>query len=113
VPYSSSRKSSRIYSLVLSSPKRLSGSYGACERTSSTCVSSADGDERGHSDEEEQEEEPAPKLRKRKGKKGGPPSLIPGDAPPALSLEDQMMTIRKNTELGLQATIQSKGRNGD
>ena len=72
-------------------------------------ASSADDDEERYSDEEEQEEEPAPKSRKRK-KKGELRSSIPDDAPPpALSPEDQMMTIWKNTELGLQAIIQTKG----
>jgi hypothetical protein len=32
MPYSSSRTSYRSYSLVLFSPERLSGTYGACER---------------------------------------------------------------------------------
>jgi hypothetical protein len=72
-------------------------------------VSSADDDEERYLDEEGQEEEPAPKSRKRK-KKGELRSSIPDDAPPpALSPEDQMMTIWKNTELGLQAVIQTKG----
>jgi len=72
-------------------------------------ASSADDDEERYSDEEEQEEEPAPKSRKRK-KKGELRSSIPDDAPPpALSPGDQMMTIWKNTELGLQAIIQTKG----
>jgi hypothetical protein len=34
MPYSSSRTSYRSYSLVLFSPERVIGSYGACERTS-------------------------------------------------------------------------------
>jgi hypothetical protein len=78
-------------------------------------VSSAGDDERGYSDEEEQEEEPAPKLRKRKGKKGGPPSSIPGDAPPAKpGRPGDCNNGWKNTEQGLQAVIHHPiGRNGD